>query len=53
MVDIGAHMDETPRCPKCGQQMKLVSFLAAQGDLPRVEKLRCDSCGEELVREVE
>jgi predicted RNA-binding Zn-ribbon protein involved in translation (DUF1610 family) len=45
-------MDE-PYCPKCGQKMRLVSFLPAENDLPSVEGFRCDRCGEELTREVE
>jgi tRNA(Ile2) C34 agmatinyltransferase TiaS len=46
-------MDDKPRCPKCGQEMKLVASLPAEGGFPAVEGFRCDECDEEITREVE
>ena len=50
---VGAHMDDLPRCPKCGQPMKLIAFLPAGGGFPAIESFRCDECDAEITREVE
>jgi hypothetical protein len=41
-------MDDPSHCPRCGQQMKLVDSLPAEGGFPAVEGFRCEQCNEEI-----
>jgi transposase-like protein len=46
-------MADTPRCPKCTRPMKLIDSIPSDNNLPALEEFRCDSCNEEITREVE